>query len=636
VAGATIADMSPLTTRVAAAVAGLVLLVGLAACSRDETGRAAGVGREFLSEWAAGDAAGAGRLTDDSAAARAVLEGVSEGLAVAKAELSPGDPQRADDGRVTLPFSAVLTLRGLGKWDYTSSLTLVRAGDDGPWRVDWSPAVVHPKLTADTALRRRRSLPQRAPILDRAGAPLVSPRPVVEIGIWPGKLTDPRSAYGFLKDELDIDVGALALRVRKAKPDEFVSVITLRRADFAPVRRRVADLPGVITRKGTRILAPTRDFARALLGAVAPATKETLESAGPAASASDLVGTGGLQEAFQEQLAGSPGGAVELVDAKTRKVVATLHKFAPRPGAPIRTTIDQKVQAAAEKALQETRQPAALVAIQPSTGDILAAANGPAESAGYNRAFVGRYPPGSTFKVVSTAALLAAGLGVNDTVPCPRTAVVTGKRFQNQDEFALGRVPFRTDFARSCNTAFVGLAQRLPGAALPEQAAAFGLGGEWQVGLSAFSGSVPEPATPVDRAASVIGQAKVEMSPLAMASVAATVQGGEFRQPALLRDPAPKRHSPPAEVSAEITGELRALMRAVVTEGSGRALADLPGQPGAKTGTAEFGTDKPPRTHAWMIGFRGDLAFAALIEDGGSGGKDAGPVVAAFLSALRP
>lgn len=628
--------MSPLFARIAVVVAGLALLAGLASCSRDDTGRAAGVGRDFLAAWSAGDSTGASRLTDEPAAAKAALEAVSDTLALSKVELAPGEPQQVDDGaRVTLPFTAGLTLRGLGKWEYTGALPMVRTGDEGPWRVDWSPAVIHPKLTAATALRSQRSLPPRAPILDRAGAPLMSPRPVVDIGIWPAKLTDPRSVYDFLGAELDIDTAALALRVRKAKPDEFVSVITLRADAFAPVRDEVADLPGLVTQKGTRTLAPTREFARAVLGAVGPATAETLASAGPAA-ASDLVGSTGLQEEFQQQLAGTPGGAVELVDAKTRKVAATLHEFPARPGEPVRTTLDRKTQSAAEKALEETDQPAALVAIQPSTGEILAVANGPAESAGYNRAFVGRYPPGSTFKVVSTAALLADGLRANDTVACPQTAVVDGKRFQNQDEFSLGDVPFRTDFARSCNTAFVALAERLPRGALPGQAAAFGLGGKWEVGLGAFTGSVPEPATPVDRAASVIGQAKVEMSPLAMASVAATVQAGAFRQPTLLQDPAPKRFAPSAKVSPAVLAELRRLMRGVVTDGSGSALADLPGQPAAKTGTAEFGTDVPPRTHAWMIGFRGDLAFAALIEDGGSGGKDAGRVVSAFLSALRP
>jgi cell division protein FtsI/penicillin-binding protein 2 len=78
------------------------------------------------------------------------------------------------------------------------------------------------------------------------------------------------------------------------------------------------------------------------------------------------------------------------------------------------------------------------------------------------------------------------------------------------------------------------------------------------------------------------------------------------------------------------------MMRAVVTEGSGKALRDLPGEPHAKTGTAEYGDETPPRTHAWMIGYQqdADLAWAVLVENGESGGADAGPIAAEFLRQL--
>ena len=98
------------------------------------------------------------------------------------------------------------------------------------------------------------------------------------------------------------------------------------------------------------------------------------------------------------------------------------------------------------------------MAVQPSTGDVLAAANRPADD--FDRALQGRYPPGSTFKVVSTAALLRDGLDPGTVVDCPPTLAIEGKSFRNFEGGAAGAVPFSTDFAESCNTAFVSLADR--------------------------------------------------------------------------------------------------------------------------------------------------------------------------------
>jgi len=80
---------------------------------------------------------------------------------------------------------------------------------------------------------------------------------------------------------------------------------------------------------------------------------------------------------------------------------------------------------------------------------------------------------------------------------------------------------------------------------------------------------------------------------------------------------------------------LRDMMRAVVTEGTATALRDVPGGPvSGKTGTAEYGTAVPPRSHAWFTGFRGDLAFAVFVQDGQSSSTTAVPVARAFLTVL--
>ncbi|WP_440581987.1 penicillin-binding transpeptidase domain-containing protein [Streptomyces flavofungini] len=347
-------------------------------------------------------------------------------------------------------------------------------------------------------------------------------------------------------------------------------------------------------------------------------------------------GVSGLQARYDARLAGGKGPrkALVIADRRSGQAVRTLVGAKARKGRAVRTTIDPKVQRAAADALSGVDKTAAIVAVDPRDGHILAAANKPG---GMNRALAGRYPPGSTFKVVTTAALLGQGLRPGDPAPCPKFAHVNGQRFENQDQFALDEgSTFRAAFAQSCNTYFVGARDKLSDSALRDTARAFGIGGHWDVGDTTYDGEVPVNTGDNDKAAAVIGQARVQASPLVMASVAATVKSGTFTQPVLVPDGVREKYRAPRNLGPEVAAQLRSLMRSTVTSGSGHALKGLPGTPHAKSGTAEFGTAKPPRTHAWMIGYQGesDLAWAVLLEDGGSGGSDAGPVAARFLQNL--
>ncbi|HUF83700.1 MAG TPA: penicillin-binding transpeptidase domain-containing protein [Acidimicrobiia bacterium] len=337
----------------------------------------------------------------------------------------------------------------------------------------------------------------------------------------------------------------------------------------------------------------------------------------------------GLQAAFDAQLAGQPAGAVQVLDA-SGNVVRTLARFEQRAAPePVATTLDPAVQAAAEAALADTVQPAALVAVDVATGDVRAVVSRP--GGGFARALLGRYPPGSTFKVVTTTAALAAGITPEEVIDCPPSVDPGGKVFVNAKGEALGPIPLTVAFAQSCNTAFVNLAGRLTDSQLQEAAADYGFGADTDLGLASFGGSFPLPSGPIEHAAAALGQARVETSPLKMAEVAAAVAGGAWR-PARLLAEAPAGKSRPLDPT--VTASLQQMMRLAVTEGTGTA-ADLPGSPvHGKTGTAEFGTETPPRTHAWFIGYRDNLAFAVLVEDTGFGGDVAAPIAARFLSAL--
>ncbi|MEN3586565.1 penicillin-binding transpeptidase domain-containing protein [Streptomyces sp. ZYX-F-203] len=369
-----------------------------------------------------------------------------------------------------------------------------------------------------------------------------------------------------------------------------------------------------------------------------------LDADGEELTAASLTGTvddggrgvSGLQARYEEELTRGLTNtrSVVIVDRESNDIASYVTETESRNGEDIRTTIDPRVQQAAALALEEIGDKrGAIVAIDPTDGDILAAASRPG---GMNRAFEGAYPPGSTFKVVTSTALLKSGMAPDTVVECPKFARVNGQTFENQDQFTLPEgSTFRDSFAHSCNTFFVDNREKVSGTALRQAAGHYGVGAVWDVGAATYDGSVPDPETDNELAASTIGQGRLLASPLVMASVAATVKEGSFKQPVLVPDQVEDAHSAPP-LPADIAASLRAMMRATVTEGAGKALSGIPGEPHAKTGTAEYGDAVPPATHAWMIGYQGtsDIAWSVLIEDGGSGGKDAGPVAAAFLRGL--
>src|SRR4030095_2490659 len=188
-------------------------------------------------------------------------------------------------------------------------------------------------------------------------------------------------------------------------------------------------------------------------GTVGPVSADDLKELGAPYQTGDQVGQGnGLEEAVERRLAGIPSGEVRLV-GKDGRTVKVLHEFAGKDGQAVKTTLDPRGQEAAEAALEPLTKPAAWAAVRPSTGALVAVVNPPLE--GYNRALLGRYPPGSTFKVVTAAALLAGGLRPGDPVDCPQAAKGGRRTVGNFEDEVLGRISFASAFAHSCHTAFV-------------------------------------------------------------------------------------------------------------------------------------------------------------------------------------
>ncbi|HEU4566593.1 MAG TPA: penicillin-binding transpeptidase domain-containing protein, partial [Marmoricola sp.] len=256
---------------------------------------------------------------------------------------------------------------------------------------------------------------------------------------------------------------------------------------------------------------------------------------------------------------------------------------------------------------------------------------------GYDIATYGRYAPGSTFKMVSSLALLRSGLTPRSTVHCVPRLDVNGKAFTNYSDYPadrLGDIPLLQAVANSCNTAFIGERHRLHGDDLPQAAAALGFGVDHDLGFPAYFGQVPAPAGETEAAADLIGQGRVLASPMAMATVMASVIAGRAVLPVLLPDQhaASSPPSPTHPLTRHEDAAEKQMLRAVVTQGSGAILRGLPGPPAlAKTGTAEFGTKPPLPTHAWMVGGHGDLAVAVFVDRGSTGSGTAGPLLERFL-----
>lgn len=535
-------------------------------------------------------------------------------------------------------------------WTYHSTATMTYR--DGRWVLDWTPQLLHPQLGIDTRLVHTHTPATRGRITAKDSAVLAEVKPVLRIGIDKSRVDAARveDSARRLAQALQINPDGYLTRVRGAGPAQFVEAITLRPEASQPDGWR--QIPGAIGVPANQTLATDKDLAPELIGTTGPATPEVAAGSGNTLFPGDETGISGLQKRDDPQLRGTPATKVSLVPrvAATPAPSATPGAAAGTPaasasptpaspvtlfeapagnGADVALSLDPAAQRKAEQVLSRASGSASLVAIQPSTGKILAAANA-AGNGGNPDATFGRYAPGSTFKVVTALALLRTGMTPDSPVNCTQTVTVDGRTFKNYNDFPaskVGRLSLAEALAYSCNTALISEQQRITPQALREAAASLGLGADYDAGFSSFFGSVPDPANTVGKAESLIGQGTVEASPMAMAAVAASVQAGHTVIPTLVAGhPAPQPSRP---LTGDEASALQRIMRQVVTQGSANSLAGV--ADGAKTGTAEYGTATPPRTHAWMIAYRGDLAIAVWVNDGESGSATAGPLIQAFL-----
>ena len=346
----------------------------------------------------------------------------------------------------------------------------------------------------------------------------------------------------------------------------------------------------------------------------------------------------------------------------------------PQGGAVV-LTIKDRAQQAAFQALAGKR--GAVVALDPRTGAILALASAPsydpsvlathkfgAAGRAYtqlardpgnpllDRAISQTYPPGSTFKVITTAAALSSGrFTPSSQLPAPNQLSLPQtthklQNFEGEQCNGGGNISLADALRVSCNTAFGGLGLRLGQGEIRKQANAFGFDRSLSIPMGVARSIYPDNISRPEVAFSAIGQDSDAVTPLQMAMVAAGVaNGGVVMAPYLVaRTLAPdlstlstaSSHEFSRATSPTVASQLTRMMQAVVASGTGTA-AQIPGVSVAgKTGTAENQPGQP--THAWFIGFapaqNPQVAVAVLIEHGGVGGVTAAPIARQVMQAV--
>lgn len=571
----------PRTTATVLAVASALVLSG---CGGDDPSPE----QRFADALAGGDVQAAADLTSDPASASTAITAMFDGLN------AQGRSFTVSENGDAFTLGADWSFGDGKQWQYSTEGRV-----DGDV-IAWDPALLAPGLGADSTVRFTPTSGTPAKIVASDGQPIMTQQVVTLVNVQPPA---DAAALARLLNPIVPTITAESLGAEFAKSDgKPVTAITLREQDVEPIRDRLAAIPGVDLVQQTRLLTVDRALSSPVLA--------------------------DLTTVWQEQQDASAGWAVQMANAD-----GTTRRLAGQDAAPvpdIDTTLDLRLQTKAEDALASVPQPAAIVALRPSTGAVLAVAqNAPADAQGAV-ALTGLYPPGSTFKTVTTSAALQAGKVTPDTVlPCPGTENIEGRQIPNDDNFDLGSVPLHSAFAHSCNTTMGRLAVSLPPDALQQAALQFGLGVDYLTpGLTTVTGSVPTAETPAERVESAIGQGAVTASPFGMALVAASIANGSTPAPTMIVGKpgvADRAVTPPP---ADVDAALRSMMRETVTDGTARTLADLPNLEG-KTGTAEYGEGTRP--HGWFVGMDGDLAFAVFV----AGADSSGPALEAAGRFLR-
>jgi penicillin-binding protein 2 len=544
------------------------------------------------------------------------------------------------------------------------------------------------KLQEMSERNRIRVRPVAAPrgiLFDRNGLALVDNRPAFTLSLIPREIEDRDTVMARLSVLLKIPMRELEEALERVPPDSFRPVrvrrgLTLE--EVTKVEERKLELPGVVVEVEPERVYPTSTFAAHLLGYVREVSDDQMKQG--RYRRGDMIGQSGLERLLDEHLRGRDGGERIEVDALGRPV-QVMRREEPDPGAQVITTVDRRIQEAAERAM--VGRSGAVIVMDPRNGDVLAMTSSPAFELDrltgnldkeewlkvirdpltplMNRALQSQYAPGSVFKVVVAAAGLQEGsLTPMDRMYCNGEFHLGNWTFKDWKEGGHGHVDTRTALIHSCNIFFYQAGLKVGPAAIARYSEAFGLGAPSGIDLGGEkAGLVPfldgrrridgRKWQAGDTVNMSIGQGQVLVTPMQVARMmSAVANGGVLWRPRLVQRVERVDGSLAYSSSSKMTGRvdlspivwafLRQALSGVVNEGGTGGAARIPGvEVAGKTGTAQSvnkSDSAKGQDHAWFASFAPaqdpEVVVVVLVERGGKGGQVAAPIARQIYQAI--
>lgn len=541
------------------------------------------------------------------------------------------------------------------------------------------------EMSDKNRIRIRPVAAPRGILFDRNGLPLVDNRPAFTLSLIPREIDDPDTVLARVSVLLKIPPSELHDALDKVAPDS-IRPQRVRRGltleDVTKLEERRLELPGVVVEVEPQRVYPTSTFAAHLLGYVREVSDEQMKQG--RYRRGDMIGQSGLERLLDEHLRGRDGGERIEVDALGRQM-QVMRREEPYPGAQVVTTIDRRIQEAAERAM--VGRAGAVVVMDPRNGDVLAMTSSPAFSLDQftgnldreqwlrlvrdpmtplmNRALASQYAPGSVFKVVVAAAGLQEGsLTPMDRAYCNGEFHMGGWTFKDWKTGGHGHVNLRSALIHSCNIFFYQSGLRVGPEAITRYARAFGLGAPTGAELGGEKAGLVPTVLPArgrrgrgwqagDTVNISIGQGRLLVTPLQVARMMSVVaNGGILWKPRLVERvervdgsiayASQSKATGHVDLSPAVWNFLRHALAGVVNEGGTGSAARLPGIVVAgKTGTAQSVANSDAakgQDHAWFASFAPaddpQVVVVVLVERGGKGGQVAAPIARQIYQAL--